>query len=179
VKEILKTSKKVIGENLTAIEFFDSESNKIVSKNLDYSNPLGYSNNFYVLVESSEFTSSDNSSTDSKLFSLFEAASSSIADGVIAQDSSQFSSIWRLRESVIEAFLKEGKTFKYDFSLPIDHFSTFIAEVRQKAEKYARTGGYGHVGDGNVHVSLVVMCRLMCQSVGMTIWKDIRRQRNS
>jgi len=71
-------------------------------------------------------------------------------------DSNQFTSIWNCRETVVEGFLKEGKTLKYDFSLPIDKFDTFVSQVREKSSGDALTGGYGHIGDGNIHVMLIL-----------------------
>lgn len=43
-------------------------------------------------------------------------------------------------------------TFKYDFSLPIDNFPTLLKEVENILGEDARAGGYGHIGDGNIHV---------------------------
>lgn len=53
--------------------------------------------------------------------------------------------------------MKEGKTLKYDFSLPIETFDEFVQQVRTKAGQEAKTGGYGHIGDGNLHVRLFHM----------------------
>ena len=84
---ILKTAKKILGDNLTAIEYFDNVCNEVVNKNLKHENPLGYKHNFYVVTEVSNFDSKDNdsSATESKLFELFEAVEKEIQDGVVAQ----------------------------------------------------------------------------------------------
>ncbi|CAI2363917.1 unnamed protein product [Moneuplotes crassus] len=158
VEEVLRASKDYLSENLTAIEFFDSESNNILKDHTKHRNPLGYSHNYYMVVEVSNF---DNTSTaeentkiiEDKFFGLFEKISTVIEDGVIAQDSSQREAIWNCRERIVEGFFKEGMTFKYDFSLPIDKFPVFLDKIRDKLGDHARTGGYGHIGDGNIHVN--------------------------
>ena len=57
--------------------------------------------------------------------------------------------IWSLRESCASALLKDGYNYKYDVSLPLDHFYTLAEEMRERVKNHAiRTVAYGHVGDG-------------------------------
>lgn len=146
-----------MGENLTAIEYFDEVSNKIVDEHLGHRNPLGFDHKYYVLTEVSDYgLKSDPKFVEEKLFALFDSVQNEIAEGVVAQDGSQFNTIWKIRETIVEGFLKEGRTLKYDFSLPIDKFDVFLEQVRERASPDAKAGGYGHIGDGNIHVNVSV-----------------------
>ncbi|GJW84405.1 D-2-hydroxyglutarate dehydrogenase, mitochondrial [Tanacetum coccineum] len=63
-----------------------------------------------------------------------------VSDGAIAQDSSHASSFWNIREGIPEALQKAGAVYKYDLSIPV--------------EKIANVVGYGHLGDGNLHLNV-------------------------
>lgn len=54
--------------------------------------------------------------------------SGTVVDGTLAQGSAQQASIWHLRESLAEALSKEGMVYKYDVSLPLDHFYELVGE---------------------------------------------------
>ena len=45
-------------------------------------------------------------------------------------------------------------TFKYDLSLPLDHFYAFVEDCREKVQDLALTSGFGHIGDGNLHLNV-------------------------
>jgi len=167
VTKILVKAKEILGTNLSAIEYFDNACNRVVSSVLKITNPLGDDHRFYVLTEASDYglptpvASSDDQPAsgeqgnlvEEKLFALFDSISDLIVDGVVAQDSSQTNAIWKTREGIAEGFVKYGTTFKYDLSLPINKFDVLVQEIRQKAGKYTVTGGYGHIGDGNIHIN--------------------------
>lgn len=89
--------------------------------------------------------------------------SSSITDGVLAQDSNQMGSLWSLRESIPEAAGKLGSVFKYDVSLPVEKMNELVELMRKRLRDegvYPNEGeengdkevlsvvGYGHIGDG-------------------------------
>lgn len=85
-----------------------------------------------------------------------------ITDGVLAQDNSQFTSLWELRETITEAAGKTGKTFKYDVSLPVSSMYSVVETTRKHLAdlglyngeggggKVKSVIGFGHFGDGNV-----------------------------
>jgi len=74
--------------------------------------------------------------------------------------------IWRLREEIASGFIKFGYTFKYDVSLPSQHFYKLVEEtknrIKQSTElsdsekKTLKVGGYGHIGDGNLHLNVAM-----------------------
>jgi FAD/FMN-containing dehydrogenase len=90
------------------------------------------------------------------LESLLEADQPLINTGVLSQSPAQFSSLWALREGVTEAVSKEGKTYKYDLSVPLSRFKEVVDATREHLRSKGLLGekavkhviGYGHVGDG-------------------------------
>mmetsp|Transcript_24655 Transcript_24655/g.97356 ORF Transcript_24655/g.97356 Transcript_24655/m.97356 type:complete len:222 (-) Transcript_24655:1695-2360(-) len=87
----------------------------------------------------------------------FEAGT--LVDGVIAQDKTQMDSFWALREGLPEALLKEGAhgTLKYDVSLPMKDFYALVTDTRQRLSQLpAATVGWGHIGDGNLHLNVAI-----------------------
>ena len=80
-------------------------------------------------------------------------------DSVIAENSTQFNQIWALRERLAEALIKDGFNYKYDVSLPIDRMYNLVLELRKRlyqseTESFKRCIGYGHMGDGNLHINV-------------------------
>lgn len=90
--------------------------------------------------------------------------SSAIVDGVLAQDETQLQSLWSLRESIAEAAGKKGSVFKYDVSMPVNKMNELVEDMRKRFESKGMLGedkkvkdvvGYGHIGDGNLHINIV------------------------
>jgi (R)-2-hydroxyglutarate---pyruvate transhydrogenase len=90
------------------------------------------------------------------LETLLEAEQPLITTGVLSQSPGQFNSLWKLREGVPEAVSKEGKTYKYDISVPIASFKEVVDATKEQLRKKGllhedavrHVIGYGHVGDG-------------------------------
>lgn len=82
---------------------------------------------------------------------------------MLSQNPAQFSSLWALREGVTEAVSKEGKAYKYDISIPLASFQHVVDTTREHLRSKGLLGdhavkhvlGYGHVGDGNLHLNIV------------------------
>ena len=86
------------------------------------------------------------------------AASSVVADAVVASDEAGRERLWRLRERHTEAINAEGIPHKLDVALPIGRLSEFVDRARQVVEATrpgARTYLYGHIGEGNLHVGII------------------------
>ncbi|MBA0628247.1 hypothetical protein Godav_023010 [Gossypium davidsonii] len=77
-----------------------------------------------------------------------------ISDGVLAQDINQASSFWRIREGVPEALMKAGAVYKYDLSLPVKKMYDLVDDMRIRLGDLAKVVGYGHLGDGNLHLNV-------------------------
>jgi FAD/FMN-containing dehydrogenase len=154
VKQVYTTGRALLGEILSAVEFFDSTCSGLVDKHLNLINPLS-DYPFYVLVE----TSGSHEDHDQQKLNIFleELLSRDyIEDGIVATDISKMKLIWSLRESIAEALLKEGVTYKYDVSLPLNCLYELVEEMKQRTEGVVKcVVGYGHIGDGNLHLNIV------------------------
>ncbi|XP_062145163.1 D-2-hydroxyglutarate dehydrogenase, mitochondrial [Alnus glutinosa] len=154
-QKLLLEAKRRLGEILSAFEFLDNESLDLVLNHLEgVRNPLPPSmHNFYVLIE----TTGSNESYDKEKLEAFLLRSMEgglISDGVLAQDINQASSFWRIREGVAEALMKAGAVYKYDLSLPVEKMYNLVEEMRIKVGSSAKVIGYGHLGDGNLHLNV-------------------------
>ncbi|KAF7145396.1 hypothetical protein RHSIM_Rhsim04G0168600 [Rhododendron simsii] len=154
-QNLLLEAKRKLGNILSAFEFLDSHSMDLVLNHLEgVRNPLPPSmHNFYVLIET---TGSDQSYDKEKLeaFLLHSMEVGLISDGVLAQDINQAFSFWRIREGVPEALMKAGAVYKYDLSLPIEKMYDLVEEMRMLLGPAAKVVGYGHLGDGNLHLNI-------------------------
>ncbi|CAI8588640.1 unnamed protein product [Vicia faba] len=156
-QKLLQEAKRKLGEILSAFEFLDSQSMDLVTSHLDGArNPFPDSqHDFYVLIET---TGSDESSDKQKLeaFLLGSMENELIADGVLAQDINQASTFWNIREGISEALMKAGAVYKYDLSIPLENLYTVVEEMRSRLGDAANVIGYGHLGDGNLHLNVSV-----------------------
>lgn len=76
-------------------------------------------------------------------------------DAVIATSESQRAAFWNLRESLPEACWREGPGVSHDVSVPLGAIPAFLDGVRAGLGDGWRTVVYGHMGDGNIHYSLL------------------------
>lgn len=162
VQKVFGRVKSHCGEILSAFEFMDQDAfNLVVAHGIK--NPFEGKHPFYVLIETS---GSNKDHDDEKLSGLLEELmeSSVITDGVMAQDESQAGSLWSLRESIAEAAGKKGAVYKYDLSMAIPKMNELVEHLRDRFNEAGVLGqdkqikdvvGYGHIGDGNLHINIV------------------------
>lgn len=81
-----------------------------------------------------------------------------LLDAVIAADLSKAERIWALRHNVSEANKVAGFTVSNDTSAPVARVADFVANVEKRLgpTQGATTCYVGHIGDGNVHVVVVL-----------------------
>ena len=77
-------------------------------------------------------------------------------DAILASNLSEARQIWTLREAASECLPLRGAVYKYDFSLPIDKMYEIVEVTRSRVASFpdAVVVGYGHVGDGNIHLNI-------------------------
>ena len=46
--------------------------------------------------------------------------------------------------------------FKFDVSIPVEEMYPLVEYVRNQLNEFAYVGGYGHIGDGNLHLNIAV-----------------------
>ncbi|XP_074030155.1 D-2-hydroxyglutarate dehydrogenase, mitochondrial [Leptinotarsa decemlineata] len=153
VLKILKKAKKDLGEILSSCEMIDESSLESVTENLKLKSPLSI-HPFYMLVE----THGSNKEHDEEKMNKFleDVMEEGLAlDGTTTNEPSKMKAIWDLRESITEGLMKDGYAFKYDISLPTKHFYSLVPVLRERVGDIAqRVCGYGHVGDGNIHLNV-------------------------
>lgn len=167
VRPLYEIVKRQLSEILSAFEFIDRTAYNLAVKHgqgraLSDDDVAGAE--CFVLVETSGGRRQhDEEKLADLLESLLEADKPLINTGVLSQSPAQFSSLWALREGVTEAVSKEGKAYKYDISVPLSTFKTVVDGTREHLRSKGLLGdkavkhvlGYGHVGDGNLHLNVV------------------------
>ncbi|EDQ89466.1 uncharacterized protein MONBRDRAFT_25135 [Monosiga brevicollis MX1] len=154
VQQTLVAAQKGLGEILSAFEFLDHEGMRCVNETVDVPNPFDSTAPFYVLVE----THGSNSEHDyAKLEAFLENAMETgcVVDGVVAQDATQAAALWQVRERITEGLQHDGVVYKYDISLPVQHLYSLVEAMRPRvADLATRCVGFGHLGDGNLHLNI-------------------------
>lgn len=79
-------------------------------------------------------------------------------DAAIAASEAQRRSLWRIRETIPEAIGRLGWILSQDISVPLSQIAVFADELEQGLTRRApgcRLAIYGHLGDGNLHLSVL------------------------
>ncbi|KNE65641.1 hypothetical protein AMAG_09624 [Allomyces macrogynus ATCC 38327] len=156
VQDAFVRARRELGEILSAFEFWDSEADKLVHQHLALRRPLETESPFQVLIE----TAGSNAEHDmAKLEAFLEnlMADEIAIDGAVAQDQAQVDAMWAVREGIPEACAKDGAVFKYDVSVPVPKLYELVEKTRERLEGVKGVNdiiGYGHVGDGNLHLNV-------------------------
>ncbi|KAK9364568.1 hypothetical protein V1509DRAFT_635942 [Lipomyces kononenkoae] len=166
VQQAFVRAKGELSEILSAFEFMDRESQDHVARFSELRRPLDESHNFYVLVETS---GSNRAHDEEKLQTYLEGLMESdvISDGVLAQDETQLKNLWTWREGIPESLGKSGGVYKYDVSIPLDELYQLVEDARVRIQEFGHeigtdssnvvnVVGYGHLGDGNLHLNVAV-----------------------
>ena len=120
----------------------------------DARDPLSSPFPFYMLVETS---GADSVHDHEKLSRFLERAMTEeiVLDGTVAQDTTQARSLWQLRETITEGLAKEGTVYKYDISLPVARMYDMVEAMKARlGSSVGGVVGYGHLGDGNLHLNI-------------------------
>ncbi|HMM89320.1 FAD-binding oxidoreductase [Bradyrhizobium sp.] len=86
-----------------------------------------------------------------------------IVDAALAQSGEQQKQIWRLREDQTEFQKKAGRDFKHDVAVPVAKVPELLRRSRSDIEagfQDAMVVPFGHVGDGNIHLNVVLPAAL-------------------
>ncbi|SDJ82427.1 FAD-binding oxidoreductase [Billgrantia gudaonensis] len=120
--------------------------------------PLALGAPFYVLVESLGLDPERNAV---QFTEALEAALADrlISDAVVAQSATQRDALWAIREDIEGLLQTLAPLFTFDISLPIAEMATYVAELESALARdwpEGRLVVFGHLGDGNLHVSVSV-----------------------
>ncbi|KAM4772157.1 D-2-hydroxyglutarate dehydrogenase, mitochondrial isoform 1-T2 [Rhinophrynus dorsalis] len=153
VLQVFTLCRDLLGEILSAYEFLDTESMRVVQTHLKLRNPLQASP-FYILIETSGSSAQHD---EEKLNAFLDKALESglVMAGTVATDQGKIMSLWALRERITEALAHDGYVYKYDLSVPVEKLYALVEEIRDRLGTSARrVVGYGHLGDGNLHLNV-------------------------
>ncbi|KAF2483536.1 hypothetical protein BDY17DRAFT_280612 [Neohortaea acidophila] len=166
-QQAFREAKKKLGEILSAFEMMDGAAQKLYAKANGAKLPLEGEYPFYCLVETS---GSNGEHDEAKLNDFLEHVMGEeiVADGVVAQDETQVQSLWACREGISESSQHFGGVYKYDLSIPLPELYDLVPATRQRMEDEGLLDaeddakpvmdvvGYGHMGDQNLHLNVVM-----------------------
>ena len=105
-----------------------------------------------ILIEAAD----ENGDVGEQLQTVLERAleKNIIADAALPGAESQRRQFWELREAAPEATKREGRWMKLDVCLPLERLAEFVAAVEKTHSSERNILAFGHLGDGNLHLSL-------------------------
>ncbi|KAG2350529.1 FAD-binding domain-containing protein [Suillus weaverae] len=167
VLPLFQTVKRQLGEIMSAFEYIDRTAYDMGLQHglgpLLSADEVGDSQCFVLVETSGGNQDHDLEKLNNLLENLLTADEPLINTGVLSQSPTQFNSIWALREGLTECVQKEGKPYKYDVSVPLADFQKVVDAVRERMiskglygdHAISKVMGYGHVGDGNLHLNVI------------------------
>ncbi|CDH60359.1 d-lactate dehydrogenase 2 [Lichtheimia corymbifera JMRC:FSU:9682] len=162
IQKAFVMAKEDLSEILSAFEFWDDASMNLVKKVTlpDATYPIEAKSKFYALLETQGSRQEhDQEKLDAYLSRVMEADVAH--DGVIAQDAKQIQALWQWRETIPEAIVKSGTAMTYDVSMDVKLLYKMVEDAKKHYNDRGLLGdgnvyynflGFGHVGDGNLHI---------------------------
>ncbi|MGF7174173.1 FAD-binding oxidoreductase [Azospirillum doebereinerae] len=158
--EVFARLRSALGDRVTTAEILsESQLAAVLAHVPDTVRPLETRAPWYLLVEVT-----DTLATDALADMLEETLAGALEDGtaadaVIARSGAQAAALWKLRHSVSEANRKSGVVIGHDTAVPISQIPGFVARATAAVEAIrpdARVVAVGHIGDGNVHLVVIL-----------------------
>ncbi|WP_420547346.1 FAD-binding oxidoreductase [Curvivirga sp.] len=157
--KLLAIARELSGDSVSSFELIpdialDMACEHIDNTRLPYAE--GPAPEWSVLLEISGFTKDQMQTTmESLLETAFEEGI--IMDASIAQNDTQRTDFWGMREAIVEAQVREAASIKHDIAVPVSSVPTFIRKAGEAVKEICegiRPYPFGHVGDGNIHYNL-------------------------
>lgn len=162
VQEAFVMAKEDLSEILSAFEFWDHDSVGVVKTHMmqETSYPINGEHSFYALLETQGSKQEhDQEKLDGYLGRLLEKGVA--VDGVMAQDAKQVNTLWAWREKIPESISKSGTAMTYDVAMEVPLLYKMVEDAKKHfgdkhllgdGKLYSNLLGFGHVGDGNLHI---------------------------
>lgn len=154
--KILQTLKSKF-THLSMFEFFKEDALKVVCKEHNLSNPFSESYKNYLLIEVEEESSNFSSYIEEVFFKLLE--DELLTDVLIADGVAKNKEFTAYRELISETLSSINFVYKNDISVPVPSLPSFIMELEELSKniyKGAKNFLYGHIGDGNIHINVLM-----------------------
>jgi glycolate oxidase subunit GlcD len=144
-----------LSTSLVAFEMFSEKAMKHVTGHTGLSRPFETVTEYYLLAE----IESRNEADENQILEVFERCMEKglVLDGVLAQSETQAKNFWRLREDITESLAKYTP-YKNDISVSISKVPPFMRDLDEVLSKNYPTYEvvwFGHIGDGNLHISIL------------------------
>ncbi|MDI1326207.1 MAG: FAD-binding oxidoreductase [Brevundimonas sp.] len=156
---LLNEVRGACGDAVVACELIEGIGMELaLSAILDAQDPLPGDFPWYVLIEAA--TAADQGSLRAAFETgIGQALSKGAAlDAVLAENEGQRSQLWRLREGVVDGQRRAGASIKHDVSVPLGAVPEFIDRASTVARTIVpgcRPLSFGHIGDGNIHFTVI------------------------
>lgn len=153
---VMNVSKELRKEiNLTAFEIFSEKGLVHVLEHTKLARPLPTIAPYYLLAEF-EATQPE---AEEKALAAFESCVEKgwVLDGTLNQNETQAKTFWRYREDITES-LVQYTPYKNDISVRISDVPNFMRDldnVFNQAYPNWTVVWFGHIGDGNLHISIL------------------------
>lgn len=155
---LLNDLQQETGGNLVACELIPRFAVELVCQHIDgCRDPFDQAHAWYLLVEAAT-PARGGWLADVMEQQLAQAIEQSVVqDAVIAQSLRDAEALWRIRENIPEAQVREGASIKHDISVPVSRVPELIRRAGHAvtdAVPGVRVCAFGHAGDGNLHFNL-------------------------
>lgn len=143
---------------LTAFELVPDVGIERVEEVYGLSRAMATRAEYYVLVK---LASAEPVTDQLTAFLAAGAEADHITDAVVAGTAEQEAALWMLRDELPPMRIHAeytGYGLKLDAAVPIDQIATFVRAVHERAARIAPMAhcyGFGHVGDGNIHMMIL------------------------
>lgn len=170
---------------LNAFEFFSAQAlTHVLAKGLQ--RPFAAEPPYYVLME---FEKTMETTMETALEAFAQCTEQGwVVDGVLSQSTSQARGLWRLREDITEAIARHTP-YKNDIAVRISRVTAFLEEINALLTReypHFEVIWFGHIGDGNLHISVLKPPNLdtqtfmtKCQAVTELLFRIIGKYEGS
>ena len=147
-----------LGDALVACELVSRFALELVLAHVPgVADPLAAPCPWYVLLEAVSPAADGRLAAELERLLAAAARAGLVQDGTVAASAGQSAALWRLRESVPEAELRQGPSLKHDVAVPVQRVPEMLEQgtpLLEAAWPGARVVAFGHLGDGNLHLNL-------------------------
>ncbi|MGE3974247.1 MAG: FAD-binding oxidoreductase [Bdellovibrionales bacterium] len=169
--------------DLIAFELFTDKALKHVLNHApSLKKPFETAAPIYLLVE----VETPSEQSQEQALGVFESLTEQglVVDGVLSQNENQSKDFWRLREDISEA-LSRYTPYKNDISVKVSNVPQFMRDIDtifSKEYPDLEVIWFGHIGDGNLHISILKPTDMpmpefvkRCQKVDQHLYSSIQK----
>ena len=172
--------------SVIAFEMLSQLALNFVMKSTQLASPLQNASPYYLVIE----VENRNEDDEKNIFEVFESCLENAwtTDGVISQSQAQAKSFWRLREDISES-LSPYSPYKNDISVSVSKVPDFMNDLEQVLKKAYPAWDvvwFGHIGDGNLHISILRPEKMTkevfvgeCRKVDLLVFEAVKKYQGS